>query len=246
MRLRLLTYNIHKGVGTDGVLDLARIADVVRHYDADVVALQEVTWYEPWRGRVSQAVELAGALLPPYAAVGLNCRRHFGIYGNATFSRHPIVSHANVDLTVPMKRARAALHTCVAADGAAPLHVFNVHLGLARYERRLQVERLADEIDEVAPAPSPVVVLGDTNDWRDRLFPGVLAARGFRRATAPRRGPAPGTFPSWYPVGDIDRVFVRGALSLVRSFPSRLALARVASDHLPVVTDVELAAEDAP
>ena len=40
--LTLLSYNIHNGVGLDGVLDLDRIADVIAASGADVVGLQEV------------------------------------------------------------------------------------------------------------------------------------------------------------------------------------------------------------
>lgn len=244
MRLRLVTYNVHKGVGTDGRTDLARIADVIRHYDADVTVLQEVMFYEPWRGKRSQAAELHELLGRPHAAVGLNCRRHFGIYGNVSFSRWPFEVQENVDLTVPLKRPRSALRTTVSLDGGRRLHVFNAHLGLVRLERRLQAERLLDEIEEAAGPDGPVVVLGDTNDWRDRLFPAVFRPAGFVRHKTRPRGPSHGSFPSWYPVADIDRVFARGAVRLHRVFPSRLALARVASDHLPVIADVELAGDD--
>ena len=239
MRLRVVTYNVHKGVGTDGTLDLERIAAVIRHYDADVTVLQEVVFYEPWRGQRSQASVLHELVGRPHAAVGLNCRRHFGIYGNVTFSRWPITVHENVDLTVPLKRPRSALRTTVRVADGRELHVYNAHLRLVRIERRLQIERLVQEIDEQVEH-RPVIVLGDTNDWRDRLFPNVLKGAGFVRHRTRPRGPSHGSFPSWYPVADIDRVYARGDVRLVRVFPSRLALARVASDHLPVVAEIEL------
>jgi len=239
--VRVLSYNVHKGVGTDGVTDLERIAEVIRHYDADVVALQEVMWYEPWRRKRSHYQQLFELLDLPYAALGLNCRRHFGIYGNATFSRLPFTGDRNVDLTVPLQRSRSALHTVVRVDEGLPdLHVLNLHLGLARFERKIQMERLVGELDSEVGREAPAIVLGDTNDWRDRLFPGVLRGAEFTRHAPRKRGPTHGTFPSWYPVADLDKVFVRGALRLVRAFPSRLAIARVASDHLPVFVELEL------
>ncbi len=239
MTLRILTYNIHKGVGTDGVPDLARIADVVRHYRPDVLALQEVMWFDPRLDEPPQPRRLAELCGFEHGAVGLITRRRMGHYGNVTLSRFPIVEHATLDLTVPLKKPRGALHTRIAAPGG-DLHVYNVHLGLAGFERTLQVERLLADADEVAPAPAPAIVLGDTNDWRDRVLP-QFAARGFL-THAERRGTAHGTFPSWYPVGVLDRVFVRGGVRLTRVMASRMALARVASDHLPVVADAELAA----
>ena len=240
MRLRVVTYNVHKGVGTDGRLDLERIAAVIRHYDADVTVLQEVMFYEPWRGKRSQAAVLHALLDRPHAAIGLNCRRHHGIYGNVTFSRWPLPVQENIDLTVPLKRPRSALRTTVEVTGGRRLHVYNAHLGLVRIERRLQIERLVAEIDGTVGHDDPVVVLGDTNDWRDRLFPNVLQGAGFTRHRSRARGSSHGSFPSWYPVADIDRVYARGLVRLARVFPSRLALARVASDHLPVIAEIEL------
>ena len=235
--MRLLTYNIHKGVGTDGRRDLGRIADVVRHYDPDVVALQEVMWFDGRRGRRPQAPELAKRIGLSYGAVALNCPKRVGIYGNVTFSRPELLEHRNLDLTVPLKRPRAALHTLVRGEDG-DVHVFNVHLGLVGVERTAQARRLVAEIDELAPQSAPVVVLGDTNDWNQRLGPRVLEPAGFRDVAVEAA-----SFPSWYPVARIDRVYVRGELTVKRAFSSRLPLARVASDHLPVVVDVVLGTE---
>jgi len=239
MRLRCLTYNIHKGIGTDGARDLRRIAQVVRHYDPDVVALQEIMWFRPREGFPPQPTALAGELSMHIGAVGLNCRRRVGVYGNATLTNCELVEHANLDLTVPLKKSRSALYSLVRRDGVL-VHFYNVHLGLARYERVAQARRLIAEIEEVAPAPAPVVVMGDTNDWRDVVFPAVFAPAGFRCRGGGSGSRAHGTFPSWYPVANLDRVFVRGDVHIHRAYASRLALARQASDHLPVIADLDV------
>ncbi len=236
MRLRCLTYNIHKGIGTDGARDLRRIAQVVRHYDPDVVAFQEIMWFRPREGFPAQPAALACELGMHTGAVGLNCRRRVGVYGNATLTNCELVSHANIDLTVPLKKSRSALYSLVRRDGVE-VHVYNVHLGLARFERVAQARRLIAEIDEVAPPPAPVVVVGDTNDWRDVVFPTVFEPAGF---SCRGSGKAHGTFPSWYPVASVDRVFVRGDVRIHRAYASRLALARQASDHLPVIADLDV------
>src|SRR5215831_16802918 len=41
-KLRIMTYNIHVGVGMDKKLDLQRIADVIKQERPDLVGLQEV------------------------------------------------------------------------------------------------------------------------------------------------------------------------------------------------------------
>ena len=42
VRLNVMSYNIHVGIGMDKKLDLARIAEVIRRSRADIVGLQEV------------------------------------------------------------------------------------------------------------------------------------------------------------------------------------------------------------
>ncbi len=239
MHLRLVSYNIHKGVGTDGLLRIDRIAEVVRHYEPDVVCLQEVMWSSAPRARRTQPQALASALGLPYGVVALNCHRRRGTYGNMTLSRYPFEDHENVDLTVRFRKPRAALYTKVRLPHAT-LHVFNAHLGLAGYERLMQMRDLLLEVGAVAADGDAIVLAGDMNDWGHRLYPRVLAEAGFRCSVGDADDPGHATYPSWYPLGALDKVFTRGAVRAVRAHPSRLALARVASDHLPLVAEVEV------
>ena len=45
---RVMTYNVHACVGTDGRLDVERIASVIRMYSPDIVALQELDEAQYW------------------------------------------------------------------------------------------------------------------------------------------------------------------------------------------------------
>ena len=239
MKLRLVTYNIHRGVGTDGKLRIARIAEVVRHYDPHIVCIQEVIWPRVGHDGRTQPAALAEAIGLPHAVVGLNCHRRLGTYGNMTLSKFPIETHENIDLTMSFRIARAALYTLIRTP-RAPLHVFNLHLGLAASERLGQMRELVADTPRVAPGDEAVVYAGDMNDWRHRIFPRVLEASGFRCAVGDADDPGHATFPSRFPLGALDKVFVRGAVKEGRAHPSRLALARVASDHLPVIVDLEV------
>jgi endonuclease/exonuclease/phosphatase family metal-dependent hydrolase len=49
------------------------------------------------------------------------------------------------------------------------------------------------------------------------------------------------TFPAWGPVRALDSMYVRGDMHIVDVRTPRLALARIASDHLPLVADVRVA-----
>jgi len=239
VRLRLVSYNIHKGVGTDGRLSPQRIADVVRHYDPQIVCLQEVAWSPAARKRRTQPQSLADALGLPHRVVALNCDRRTCVYGNMTLSKFPIEVHENLDLTVSFKKSRAALYTLIRLPHA-PLHLFNAHLGLAGYERVMQMRELVADTARVAAPRDAVVYAGDMNDWRHRLFSDVLAPAGFRPAAGDHDDPGHATYPSRLPVLTLDKVFVHGAVTAARATPSRLALAKVASDHLPLVVDLEV------
>ncbi len=244
--LRLLTWNIHKGIGSlDRRYDLGRIVSVIKHYSPDIAVLQEVDDGVPRSGTDCQTEVIAGALGYAHAAFGPNVFLKQGCYGNAILSRHPIARWRNIDLTISGKKARGALYAEIrapAGEHRLTLHLVNVHLGLSGMERRWQVRNLLDseELSNLGRL-GRVIVAGDTNDWSGALARGRLRDVGFRCVTGVGRR-ASLTFPSWQPVGALDRVFACGEISCEHHHRGRLALAHQASDHLPVVVDVELLA----
>lgn len=242
--MRLLTWNIHKGIGSlDRHYDLGRIVSVIQHYDPDIVTLQEVDEDVPRSGRDRQAELLADLLGYPHFCFGPNVSLKRGCYGNATLSRYPVSRWRNIDLTLTGKKARGALYTefrVVAGGRRLTVHLVNIHLGLSGMERRWQVRRLleAEELQHLEHA-SRLLIAGDTNDWSGALSRGRLRQSGFDCVTGVGRRAAL-TFPSWQPVGALDRFYARGALVCETHRRSRLALASQASDHLPVVVEVDL------
>ncbi len=244
--MRLIIWNIHKGIGArDRHYAPGRIASVLGHYQPDVVLLQEVDDGAPRSGRDPQAQMLAEALEMPHVAFGPNVKLKVGRYGNATLSRHPIAEHRNVDLTLPMKKRRGALYTKLHAQVRGhrySVHLFNIHLGLAGMERRWQTKKLVDRVPlSGLRRGSRVIVAGDTNDWAGALPYGSLGRDGFRCVTG-IGAKAIRTFPSWKPVGALDKIFLRGPVSTHHVFRSRMALAREASDHIPIIVDLDLGA----
>ncbi len=242
--LRLLCWNIHKGIGgLDRRYAPGRIAAVVRHYKPDILLLQEVDDGVPRSARDRQVDLLGDVLEFPHRAFGPNVWLKRGCYGNATLSRLPILASQNLDITFPLKKPRGALYTEIDVDGPgreAALHVFNIHLGLSGVERRWQIRRMLGRPPLAnLDGRSRLVIAGDTNDWAGALHGGPLADNGFRCATG-RGVRASRTFPAWGPVGALDRVFLRGPLSCRGHSCSRLALARQASDHRPLIVELDL------
>lgn len=248
MRFRLLTYNIHKAIGVDGSFAPQRIVELLAHYDADIVLLQEVDRGAPRSQHVDLAAYFSRELAYLHRAVGMNVYLRNGRYGNATLSRFPIGKQRNIDLTLRWRKRRGAQHTRVylsGPEGDRSVDVFNVHLGLGAGERRVQLARLLGSPDVRHLDPQQAcIIAGDMNDWRSLLRRPLAATGGFRCATDQGRllRRAIKTFPSYAPAGGLDKVFYRGPLRLIHAQRSRLSLARVASDHLPVIVDFEWAA----
>ncbi|GJM20634.1 MAG: hypothetical protein DHS20C15_05490 [Planctomycetota bacterium] len=245
--MRLLTWNIHKGIGgIDRAYRIERTLEVLAHHNADVLLLQEVDQGVPRSRRHDQAALIAERLGYKHVAFAANVSLREGRYGNALLSRRDILHWENVDLSFPMKKKRAALHAVIEARLGRHrhrLHVWNLHLGLSGLERAWQLRKLlgSDSLRHL-DARSRLVVGGDTNDWAGTLWPRVMRPAGFELASGRGRA-ALRSFPAAAPSGALDKFFLRGPLRRRRCHRSRLAVARKASDHLPLILDLDL---DAP
>ncbi len=148
MQFRFATYNIHKGIGgVDRRYHPQRVIEAIRHCTPDVVFLQEVDDGVPRSRRDRQVDMLADALELSYRAFQPNVKLKQGRYGNAIISRFPLSDVHHVDLTIPpKKRHRALVAHCRVRneEHTRTLVLFNVHLGLAGFERNLQLRRLLD------------------------------------------------------------------------------------------------------
>ncbi len=240
MKLRVVSYNIHKCIGgVDRRYEPERVAEVLRNLEADVLLLQEVDHNVPRSNRDRQ-VDLLGEL------VGMRYRTWFpnvdvrggGHYGNAILSRYPLIESTNIDVSIRFKKKRSVLHGVIRVrhdDIDRTVHVYNMHLGLARFERRIQLRKFVESHPfATLHEDTPVVVGGDLNDVYGRLGE-LLVPAGFRGVD--RR---PLTFPAWGPLRPLDAIFVRGAVDYVKLARCESELARRASDHRPLVADVRL------
>ena len=98
MKFRILSYNIHRAIGLDRRFQPARIMQVLREHDPDIVLLQEVDKGVPRSREMDMAAELADLLDYPHVTAGYNVKLRRGSYGNATLSRYPIAESVNLSL----------------------------------------------------------------------------------------------------------------------------------------------------
>ena len=249
MKLRVLTYNIHRAIGIDRRFKPERIETIIRDHDPDIVLLQEVDEGVPRSRELAMAREIAGHLDYPYYAMGHNVSLRKGYYGNATLSRYPITRERNIDLTIDNKKRRGCQHTTILVESVAgytyPLEVFNLHLGLSALERQKQASILmrSREFTELDPH-APCIVGGDFNDWLSRLRALFVEAMGLHCATCKDKGKGGystmKTYPSFSPRGGLDKIYYRGTLQLESILRCRHQLAKVASDHLPIIADFNI------
>jgi endonuclease/exonuclease/phosphatase family metal-dependent hydrolase len=241
--VRILSYNVHRCLGIDRCWSAERIAQVIASCHPDIVALQELDVGRARSGWVDQAETIArdlGMDVQFFPSV----RVMDELYGDAILSRRPsrlVQAGALPGLPrVPMVEARGALWASVTC-GEHELQVINTHLGLLARERRVQVEALLGPDWLGHPdCRDPAILVGDFNATR--------RTRAYRRLAAALRDAqlAPGirrvepTFPTRFPTLRLDHVFVRGPIDVVHVSTVRTPLARLASDHVPLVVDLEI------
>lgn len=230
--LRVLTYNTHHCEGTDGVLDLARVARVISEADPDLVALQEIDDGASRTDGVDQAAML-GSLTGMHHAFVPFMDFQGGRYGLAVLSKHPMASVHVIDLPPGKHEPRAALAIEVAPKGKPSLTLVCLHLDWLDddAERFAQAEALIAAID----GEESVILAGDFNDT-----PGSRTIRAFEDAGFVLAQPKEGdglTFPSDGPTRRIDFVVHRPGFGLVGR--AEVLNEVVASDHRPVLAELE-------
>jgi endonuclease/exonuclease/phosphatase family metal-dependent hydrolase len=236
--MRLLSYNIHKGIGgRDRRYRLERIIDVIEQENPDIICLQEVD-----RNVRRSKFHDQPAMLAEYFNVAdhlyqLNVHLQSGGYGNLILSRWPFRSHHQISLRLNRKKPRGAQLVAVETPEGA-LHLVHWHLGLAERERHWQVEHVLNHHLFREAADLPTLIVGDCNDWRNTLHHGRFAPHGFEQVTAPPSRFR--SFPAYLAVGALDKAFYRGGLTIRHARVVRTPLAKCASDHLPLVLDLHV------
>ena len=223
--LRVGSYNIHRCIGTDGHCDPARIAAVLGEMSCDAIGLQEVD-NSPGAAPGSLQLDFLARATGMQAVAGLRIVRHSGHYGNALLTRRPVLAVRRHDLSFSWREPRGALDVDLDVHGALT-RIIVTHLGLTPGERRHQMRKIL-QIVAVGPSASPVVLLGDINEWLPlgRPLRWLHAVFG--------RPPAPPSFPAFWPVVALDRIWIRPRAALLSVQAHRSATARFASDHLPI------------
>ncbi|MBZ5659613.1 MAG: endonuclease/exonuclease/phosphatase family protein [Acidobacteriia bacterium] len=240
-RIRVATYNVHKCRGLDGRVRPERLVDVLRDVDADIIALQEVVRISSDQPEKDQAKFMAAELGMNFH-FGENRLHKGGTYGNALLSRYPLHATCNYDISTSGREPRGCLRVDTVLPGGALLHVFNIHMGTAFWERRKQARKLVSpKILHHTELTGPRIVLGDFNEWTrgltTRLLREHFVAPDLRQHLNRSR-----TYPGPLPFLHLDHIYFDPALRLNRLTLHKTRNSLLASDHLPLVADFSLTA----
>ncbi len=226
--MRIVSYNVHACIGSDGRFAPDRIGDVLDSLDADLIALQEV---EDRLVDGRPVTELLADRLGMHAYPGPTLKRSDADYGNLLLARPAADNILRHEISVPEREPRGIIEADFSLDDTQ-LRMFVTHLGLSGAERRMQLDLLLSVLER--DGADLRVLAADFNEW----FPiGRLhrrLGRGFGTSTRHK------TFPAPLPVLSLDRIYVSPATALKSSRIERSTLARNASDHLPVVCDIAI------
>jgi len=248
MTLRLMTWNVHRCVGTDRKLNVARVAEVIAACRPDIVALQELDVGRRRTGGVDQAHRLAELL---------QMRAHFNAaltveeerYGDAILTALPgrlVRAGPLPGLPPPRGLGPPGAPGGGGGVGGVGRQGINAHLGLVPRRQQVQTaELLGQRWLGSEGFAGPAVLLGDFNatpfSQTYRMLTAVL------RDAQDSLGKAPtATFPSGFPILRIDHVFLSAGIRTVAVESPFDPRARVASDHLPLVVTLDLPAGSGP
>ncbi len=227
---KILTYNIHKGFG------LGHMKASLQAANADLVFLQEIRDYHHFP--TAQFTYLADPLWSS-VAYGKNVVSQEGSHGNAILSKSPIEFSKNEDISLSSIERRGLLYAKIKLDHhplQPTLHAFCVHLGLFEKDRLSQTRHLIHLIQGQIPEQDLLVIAGDFNDWRGTLTPILISNLNVQEAFLEKTGAHALSFPSFFPILRLDRIYYRN-LRCLRAKAIKESARKNPSDHLALLAE---------
>ncbi len=246
-KLRVVSYNIHKGFCTFNRFTLHRIKEAIRETRADICFLQEVVGYNQiFQNKIltwpteTQFEFLADAIWPhfKYGQNAIFPERH---HGNAVLSKYPILMSENLDISTNRFEQRGLLHCQIevpGVNGSFAVDLFNTHLNLLHSSRLQQSKKIIDWIQPRFSQDRPMIMGGDFNDWNGALTPLFKEGLGVRESFQELTGAHAKSFPSHFPLMTLDRIYSKGLKPVAAKVLTALPWIEL-SDHLPLFAEFE-------
>ena len=246
MKLRVLSYNIHKGFDLWGRFSLEDMKAALLETQADVLLLQEVVGQnkdllQHFKSAPNEKqFEFLADTVWPHFSYGKNAVFPDRHHGNAILSKYPILYSHNLDISTNKYESRGLLHAQIEiAPLKIPLHLFTTHLNLLEGGRKIQTQKVIDWIQEQLHGDTAFILAGDFNDWTEKLTSHLGDHLETSESFHALFGEHAQSFPSLWPQLRLDRVYFRGLKITDARVLKGSSWARL-SDHLPLLTEFEI------
>lgn len=244
MRLKVLSYNIHKGFNwSNSKLTIEAIKETLHATDAELVFLQEVVGenllhekkHQAWRNDQFEYLADQRWSEFAYAKNAVYENRH---HGNAILSKYPIKRNEQINISTNKYEQRGVLF-CEIETPSGLLHAYCVHLNLLHKSRIKQYEMLSNIIKEKSSSKTPVIIAGDFNDWNQKASMKLEKQEGFLEAHKVIHNVYPKTFPAQLPILSLDRMYLRGLTPQIASVLKEKHWKSL-SDHAPLYVEASI------
>lgn len=248
MRLKILSYNIHKGFDWNNRnYCLQEMKHLINSSQAEIVFLQEVVGKNDnfkEKGMVDSQFEFLADELWPHYSYAQNALYDHGHHGNLILSKYPIENFENFNLSTNTWEKRGMLvckiNIPVSEDNPIQKSLFAacLHLNLLHGGRKIQYEKIKNYINNKCLVENlPFIVAGDFNDWNQKSFLVFEEDMGMHEAHKYSNGSFARTFPSKVPILCLDRIYVKN-MEIINSHV--VFYDQHLSDHLPIFCEVEI------
>lgn len=243
MKIRILTYNIHKGFtfrNKDFILD--EIREAMREVNADILFLQEVLGdhdlHKIPEWETARQFEFLADTVWPHYAYGKNAVYQEGHHGNAILSKFPILEWSNHVISTNRLEQRGLLKARISIpEIGREIVLANTHLDLTQRGRNRQADMLIRHM--LPEGDLPWVLVGDFNDWNKKVSPLIETQLSSKEVFKAIHGDYPKTFPSFLPMLSLDRIFVH-KLQPVKAVALKEGHWKKLSDHIPLYVEIDL------
>ena len=244
MRLRILTYNIHKGFDWNKKnYFLEEIKNLVQASNADIVFLQEVvgdnSQYKK-KGLIDSQFEYIADSVWSHYSYAKNAVYDNGHHGNLILSQFPILFWNNTNISTNIFEKRGILFCQISIPNQKnSIYVFCVHLDIFNKGRNLQYLMIKNYIASLnIPSDAPIIIAGDFNDWNMQATASFENDLQMSEVHKHLHGVFAKTFPAAFPILSLDRIYVKNLLVKSSKVLPNLEKNHF-SDHLPLLCEVE-------
>jgi len=247
--IRVMSYNVHHGVGSDSTFDIYRIADVITQSSADIVALQDVDRWVDRTGRIDMMTKLADLTGMTYT-FAKSMDIDGGEHGNGLLTRFPILEERPLLYHMQMSGRECGLMRVVLDVRGTEMVLMNTELSSTANDSVCN-----DNVREIEDAAKeyryvPIVLCCCLNSTPES---NAIAAidTGFYDCWTLAGSGRGWTYPATMPARRVDYIFVSTAQVPTDNKTPEVSLKpvqamtrnSVASVHLPVVADLKVISE---